>query len=614
MILAFGEFELDADQLELRRGGALVPVQRKPLELLVHLIRERHRVVEHEELRALLWPGTSVSRDAVFQAVRKARRALADESREPQILRTVRGTGLRFLPDVVVRMGRSEGSRAVFPSRHPALRALAAALDLALAGQAQIFALAGSAGIGKSVLVAELARMARERGAAVHVGASLPGEGLPALVAWIEILDQLVAARGRDAVRRLVGASRLPLANLLPDLAEPSHAVAGAGARRDPRDEFATCHAVARLLIRAAREHPLVLVLEDLQWAHPTSLLLLSTLLAEMGEVPLLVLATYRHDETSDNARLRELLEELPRHASHAIRPLGPLAEDEALAMARARLPFEPTDWLLGEIHRRSDANPRLIELLCSALASRPSRRDAVDGAPATRGEPEPTQREWAAALDVPGPTLEQLFVLRLERLATGTRDVLALAALAGDEFDFALLERASGLPHDRLVEALDEAVGAALLTEVRERPGHYRFSPPIVQQVLVSRQSAARRSRGHQALGDAIEALPGGAARLPELARHFFEAIGVDDEQRAFRYAFRAARLAVGRRDWATAAAEYERALAILDRVGAGDARGRTAVLRELAAVQLAGGAADALLATGERLSALRAGGGETS
>jgi DNA-binding winged helix-turn-helix (wHTH) protein len=98
MTSRFGPFELDEQHWELRKNGRLVPVQRKALETILFLVRNRTRVVARGELRASLWPGTAVSDAAVAHAIMQARRALGDDRR--RWIQSVRGRGVRFVGTV----------------------------------------------------------------------------------------------------------------------------------------------------------------------------------------------------------------------------------------------------------------------------------------------------------------------------------------------------------------------------------------------------------------------------------------------------------------------------------------------------------------------------------
>lgn len=113
-IRCFGDFELDEEYKELRRGGERVDVQRRPLELLQQLVRHRQRVVSKEELFETVWSGLVVSDAALASAIRDLRRVLGDDGREQRLIRTYHGFGYRFAGAV------RERRRAPAPRSEPA--------------------------------------------------------------------------------------------------------------------------------------------------------------------------------------------------------------------------------------------------------------------------------------------------------------------------------------------------------------------------------------------------------------------------------------------------------------------------------------------------------------
>jgi adenylate cyclase len=96
----FGDFELDLDRYELRRGGEVVKTEPRVLEVLNFLIEHRVRVVPKEELLDTIWRDVHVSESALTTAIRDARRALGDSSAEPRWIRTVYGRGFRFVGEI----------------------------------------------------------------------------------------------------------------------------------------------------------------------------------------------------------------------------------------------------------------------------------------------------------------------------------------------------------------------------------------------------------------------------------------------------------------------------------------------------------------------------------
>jgi DNA-binding winged helix-turn-helix (wHTH) protein len=100
VVWRFDSFELDSHREKLSRDGDEIQIAAKPLALLVHLVRRGGAVVGKRELLEAIWPGLSVS-DAAFQSVvRDLRRALGDMAGEPRVVATVRGKGLRLVPEV----------------------------------------------------------------------------------------------------------------------------------------------------------------------------------------------------------------------------------------------------------------------------------------------------------------------------------------------------------------------------------------------------------------------------------------------------------------------------------------------------------------------------------
>ncbi|WFT79095.1 winged helix-turn-helix domain-containing protein [Methylobacterium sp. CB376] len=108
----FDEFELDADRVELRRHGLIVPVERQVFGLLLLLVENRDRMVPKEEIIAKVWGGRIVSDSALSSRVKSARRALGDDGKEQRLIRTLHGQGFRFVADVT-----TEGHRSLPPAR-----------------------------------------------------------------------------------------------------------------------------------------------------------------------------------------------------------------------------------------------------------------------------------------------------------------------------------------------------------------------------------------------------------------------------------------------------------------------------------------------------------------
>src|SRR5262245_44840882 len=204
-ILRFGEHELDAALFELRRGGKRVPVQPKPLALLLYLARHRDRLVTREELVAHLWPDTVLGDDALFHALKMARAAVGDRGRHQSVIETVRGVGFRFVAPVAgsppgslrrsVPRGRAGKGEAALPllGRDALLARVRAALVETSRGRGRFLLLSGESGVGKTRMLDAVADAAREHGVRLARGGCREAGG-PAFAPWSQALESLFTA------------------------------------------------------------------------------------------------------------------------------------------------------------------------------------------------------------------------------------------------------------------------------------------------------------------------------------------------------------------------------------------------------------------------------------
>src|SRR5262245_56466572 len=168
MRCAFLDFELDDQLFELRRGGAKLAIQPKALDVLVHLLRHRDRVVSQQELMDNVWRGVKIQVNTLAQTVAVLRRALDDES-SSRVIQTVRTRGYRFIADVrdVGQRPSSPPKQGGFVGRDSVLAALSAKLEAAAGGRPGVALVAGAPGLGKTRLLAEFSALARARSAVV---------------------------------------------------------------------------------------------------------------------------------------------------------------------------------------------------------------------------------------------------------------------------------------------------------------------------------------------------------------------------------------------------------------------------------------------------------------
>ncbi|HET9611662.1 MAG TPA: BTAD domain-containing putative transcriptional regulator [Acidimicrobiales bacterium] len=445
---------------------------------------------------------------------------------------------------------------AGFVGRELELRQALAALDEAREG-ARVVLVEGEPGIGKTRLVEEVAAEAARRSVAVHWGRAFEGGATPALWPWLAPLRAIVAGLGPDEVAPELGA--------LVGGHGASHAGDGDGALvgASPADHARVrlFDAVTRLVATAATERPLVLVLDDLQWADLPSLELLTFLAGQLGDEPVLLACTVRELEVGRRDAVVDALAALSRgHATRRItlRGISHLATAELVERAAGGT-VEPD--VIAAIQRRAEGNPFFATELARLVAAEPDRAGAL-GAVSPGG-------------DVPSG-VRDVVRQRIALLPEPTTRLLQVAAVCGRDVDLDLLVSASDEPMDGVLDGLDPAVVHRLLAPVPERPATFRFSHALVREVLADDVSALRRARIHLRVADAIEAATAGDADAADdaaeiLAEHLWAAVPIGTGQRAALALERAAEVAVRR--YAFEAAEGMLARAVELRRAAGGA-----------------------------------------
>ena len=570
MIYRFSGFELDLEARELRRDGATVELQPKPFELLCLLIRERARIVPVEELMSALWPDVAVTPSSLTRAVSHARRAIGDTHRGA-LIRSHARRGYRFHAEVGAEEKGEKGAQPdepiPFVGREDALAELGAALAAAEAGTPRLAVVNGPPGIGKTRLVEAFAPVALARGARVLVGRCRDREGAPAFWVWGQLLRGL-AAEGRDtpALRELGRRAR-----------ELAPAASQEHARTPDQSRFLFFEAVSEALREAARERPLVIVLEDLQWSAQESLRLLEHVVFEHEDGALLVIATVRDEPRARGHavdRTLAALRGLERCRSVALRPLSRREVGELLERVVGRR--VPAD-LTSELASRTEGVPLFLREALRALEA--------------RGELRHLERLVAEPLPLSAHALE-LVRRSLDALAPRCAALLEAAAVLGREFPLPLAAEVAVIPRAEATELLDGAVRAGVVEPVPQSPASYRFAHALHREAVYDAIAPGRRAGLHLRVAERLEQRGGEPDALAsELAHHHYEALAVGDPERAYAFALRAAERASARLAWEDAALHWRRALAALDCLPVADAERRLeTLLRSGEAEALAG------------------------
>ena len=489
---------------------------------------------------------------------------------DPVVELGARGAASEVGERLVGMVGRVSSPR--FVDRRKELSAIEAALTRTRGGSGSVVLVGGEAGIGKTRLISELAGRAEREQMTVVVGECLPlGDGEIPYAPVVGAVRSLLAQREGTELEAMLDSARDELAVLLPELASGPGGAAGPPAGE--RSQARLFEQLLALLAAAARARPVVLVVEDFQWADRSTCDFFSFFIRAARREPIALIVSYRSDELRRGHPLRHCMLELER-TGRAIRvELAPFTRAQVREQVAAILDESPPAQLVDRLFERSEGNPYFTEeLLASSLGP---------------GEPLPD-------------SLRDTLLARAEARSTIVRDVLRIAAVAGRTVDHALLATVSELSEDDLTGALREAVENYLLAPDSATVG-YSFRHALLREAIYSDLLPAERRNLHLTLARTLSAQPTLAAATDagaaELAHHWYAAGDLPAALTAFvRAGVAAEDLCAPGEAWE----QYERALEIWDRVAPAPGElplERLEVLRR---------AAEAALMTGEEERAI--------
>lgn len=444
----------------------------------------------------------------------------------------------------------------------------------------RVMLLSGEPGIGKTTLVAQAARAAHEDGANVVYGYCEEGLGVP-YQPWLTALSQLVTQVDEAVLREFIDANGVALARVLPDLARRiAVPVPDAGSDADA-ERFLVLEGVARLLALASADAPLVVVLDDLHWVDAASLQLLRHLVLSANPMAVTVVGTFRESELSRSHPLTGALADLRRVPD--IERLDLVGLDDVdiidlLAAASGQSVADDSVALAHALRRETGGNPFfLVEVI---------RHLAESGAFIQDDTGRWVLSEDLDALGLPS-SVREVVGHRVARLGEATEQALSLGAVMGREFEVEVLVDVGDTSEDELLDLLDGAVSAGLITESEEQFGRYRFVHALIQHTLYQDLSGSRRQRAHQRIAESLERRSDGDDQVAELARHWLAATRPSDSAKAIHYARRAGDLALAAYAPLDAVDWYAQALDLQSRQGAGDDRERAVLLVGLGTAQ---------------------------
>jgi len=538
MKFRFLDFELDESRLELRRGGRVVPLQPKPLAVLLELLRSHPGVVSRNELLRSVWKDVVVTDNSLSRAMRQLRNALATPSLTRPVLRTVRGRGYCLSVPVEVSGVSAPGARkpgeptGAFVGRDRELAWLHRALDAAIRGSGCAVTLVGEAGIGKTRILQRFAIEATARGARTLWGTCHEGVWSPPYAPFVEALDAYVQTVSPGQLRNDVGRLGSTLAEAVPALGAALPELPPVAPLSPEAQRHRLMEAFADAVGRIARRSPLLLVAEDLHWADAATLQLLCRLGRTAVRGDILLLGTYREEEIRGEHPLIDALASLAREANGERLALTGLDSGEVSRLLEDLVGETPPSGMGEAVHAETDGNPLFVRELALHLREsggfqRLARARSIAGLLEELGAPR---------------GIRHLIRRRLASLSKDARSLLETSAAFESAPPVELVRGVCRLTEQGALEALDELLDAQLLQPAG--PDSYAFAHALVRHAIHAESSPSRRQRLHRRVAEALEAWSGGDAKrdAAELAHQYYQSASIAGAERGADYCVLAA------------------------------------------------------------------------
>jgi tetratricopeptide (TPR) repeat protein len=443
-----------------------------------------------------------------------------------------------------------------FAGRVQDIASLTRWLDEACSGQPRVVSLSGEAGTGTATLLRQLESEVRLRGGLFAMASSSDLDVPQPYGVWSSLLK---------ATHRFPSAPKREwqeLQHLEPSLGSPA----------DPSNTTGSQYRLLGELsdyVRAlGSQRPLVVVLDEMQWADSTSWDALEHLLDQLDTDRIMICLASRPESTTDTGGHRQML---ARHDINRELNISRLTRDEVKQWLEAAFHRQQVGReFLAFLYRHTEGNPLFISQLLRSLVE--------DGAIWYSGD----RWEWrpVSELRLP-PGREALIAERLARFSSSTQAVLATAAIIGREFDVGLLVGAGAGSEPAVRLAISEAVTTGLLRATYERKqGGFAFVHDEIATVLVESIPKDRGRQLHERVAQSLEKRA--PARMGEIAMHYDAAgesasayrvaqLAAKDADRVYAHGASASYLQIAARNATTPAelAEIRVALARVAEIG---------------------------------------------
>lgn len=385
-----------------------------------------------------------------------------------------------------------------FVGRKDELEQLVRALKAVQSDAGQTFMVSGEAGVGKTRLAQEILLFAIEQDYFTFSGRCYEIEGKLPYQPVIEAIRGCLPQITKKDLKKVPQSALGEVIKLVPELqplAPKLHTSASLNAPDQERNRL--YESVSVFFKTIADERPVLLFVDDLQWADDATLQLLAYLMRHLRDANVFILGTYRIEDVDEQHPLWDMLQHLVRDALVTTMPLAPLASEEVQSMIHGLLETEAMETFGQRIYEESKGYPFYTEELVKSF---------IEVGALTQNQ----KGSWQVALDkLPAdyvsPNVSALVGTRLRRLDQKSRDMLESIAVLGRGLTFNFLTKILGRWHDDIYAPLETLIKGRFLEEHHDR---YQYHHDMTRQVIYRGLSKERRRLMHLRVAETLENL----------------------------------------------------------------------------------------------------------
>jgi DNA-binding winged helix-turn-helix (wHTH) protein len=481
----FLSYRFDPSRGTLWRGTREIEVTRKAADVLTCLLESAGALVSHDEILSRVWPDTHVQPQNIKVLISELRRALGDDARDPQFIRSEPSRGYAFLAPIsdaplpstaIDRLSTS----SIFVNHRADLARLTELLVGAGRSESRLVLVEGERGTGKTALCdAFLQQASRLPSVRICYGQCLEHAGPPEpYFALLDALHHLARQAPSTIPKLLARVAPAWLAQLPPWVAD----AAGPQTLEAVTDSSRLILELSAFLETLSTDATTVIVLEDLHWGDLPTVELLRGLARRHAPMRTMIIATYtRYATTVTGAALRSLSTEMRGSARCTTVSMHPLSMDDIRSYLIARFGPGRVETLSRTLHRVTGGVPLAVVAATDGLVEA-DHLTLDDRTWRLRYSPRTIERS------LPKRLLD-VVLWRFDQLGSEDRTVLEIAAAVGTEFTADDVARAAGIDTPIAVRRRLETLAERGLIERRDSATSgetaFRFPHPMHADVL---------------------------------------------------------------------------------------------------------------------------------